>query len=160
MNSNFRFRARMATVPSLRALSITTSECALRRQAQFRFAYDSPLEGDGFEPSVPPSKRRPSSGGPRPTTVVSRDERCLMTPSSLSVRYLRSATAKRPFRKSGTDCSNPVPSSGESTNFRSIETTAGGAVLRSGREQMWTSAPPPLLLSCAGDGTYRLRAGT
>ena len=44
MDSNFRFRARMATVPSLRALSITTSECALRRQAQFRFAYDSPLE--------------------------------------------------------------------------------------------------------------------
>ena len=49
MDSNFRFRARMATVPSLRALSITTSECALRRQAQFRFAHDSPLEGDGFE---------------------------------------------------------------------------------------------------------------
>jgi hypothetical protein len=37
-----------------------------------------------------------------------------MTPSSLSVRHLRSATAERPFRKSGTDGSNPVPSSGES----------------------------------------------
>src|SRR6516164_11142761 len=77
--------------------------------SKVRFALDSPLEGTGFEPSVPPSKRRPWSGGPRPTTVVWRDELCLMTPSSLSVRYLRSATAKRPFRKSGTDGSNPVP---------------------------------------------------
>src|SRR5262249_35593901 len=39
----------------------------------------------------------------------------LNDPSSLSVRHLRSATAERPFRKSGTDGSNPVPSSGEST---------------------------------------------
>src|SRR5215510_11914129 len=37
-------------------------------------------------------------------------------PSSLSVRHLRSATAERPFRKSGTDGSNPVPSSGQSVS--------------------------------------------
>src|SRR5262244_2957278 len=43
----------------------------------------------------------------------------LNDPSSLSVRHLRSATAERPFRKSGTDGSNPVPSSGESANHRS-----------------------------------------
>src|SRR5262249_48108842 len=43
----------------------------------------------------------------------------LNDPSSLSVRHLRSATAAGPFRKSGTDGSNPVPSSGESANFRS-----------------------------------------
>src|SRR5215831_19725339 len=42
----------------------------------------------------------------------------LNDPSSLSVRHLRSATAERPFRKSGTDGSNPVPSSGESANHR------------------------------------------
>src|SRR6267142_2797344 len=53
-------------------------------------------------------------GDPRLTTVVSRDDLCLMTPSSLSVRHLRSAKAETPFRKSGTDGSNPVPSSGES----------------------------------------------
>src|SRR5215475_16158161 len=40
----------------------------------------------------------------------------LNDPSSLSVRHLRSATAERPFRKSGTDGSNPVPSSGESVS--------------------------------------------
>src|SRR5215831_21019465 len=52
--------------------------------------------------------------GPRSTTVVSRDDLCLMTSSILSVRHLGSATAERPFPKSGTDGSNPVPSSGQS----------------------------------------------
>jgi hypothetical protein len=52
--------------------------------------------------------------GPRPTTVISRDDLCLMAPSSVSVRHLRSATAERPSRQSGTDGSNPVPSSAES----------------------------------------------
>src|SRR6516162_91617 len=51
---------------------------------------DSPLEGAGFEPSVPPSKRRPGRGGPRPTTVVAGDALCLMTHpayrSGISVR--------------------------------------------------------------------------
>ena len=37
-----------------------------------------------------------------------------MTPFSLSARHLRSTTAERPFRKSGTDGSNPLPSRGES----------------------------------------------
>ena len=74
---------------------------------------DSPLEGTGFEPSVPPKKRQPSREAPRPTIVVSRDDLCLMTPSSLSVGHLPSATAET-FRKSGTDGSNPVPSTGES----------------------------------------------
>ena len=44
-----------------------------------RFAVDSPLEEAGFEPSVPPPKRRPWGGGPRPTTVVAGDDLCLMT---------------------------------------------------------------------------------
>src|SRR6516162_2120626 len=35
---------------------------------------DSPLEGTGFEPSVPPKKRRPSREATRPTVVVSRDD--------------------------------------------------------------------------------------
>src|SRR6516225_7743459 len=33
--------------------------------------------------------------------VVSRDDLCLMTPSSLSVRHLSSATAERPFTRAG-----------------------------------------------------------
>ena len=78
------------------------------------FAEDSSLEGGGFEPSVPPRMRRPSREAPRPTIVVLRNDLCLMTPSSLSVRHLLSATAERPFTKSGTNGSNPVPSSGES----------------------------------------------
>src|SRR6516225_6198100 len=68
---------------------------------QNRFATDSPLEGTGFEPSVPPRKRPPSREAPRPTIVVSRDDLCLMTPSSLSVRHLSSATAERPFTRAG-----------------------------------------------------------
>ena len=47
---------------------------------------DSVAEGTGFEPSVPPRKRRPWREAPRPTIVVSRDDLCLMTPSNLSVR--------------------------------------------------------------------------
>ena len=46
-------------------------------------------------------KRRPSREAPRPTTVVSRVDLCLITPSSLSVRHLSSATAERPFTRAG-----------------------------------------------------------
>ena len=49
---------------------------------------DSSLEGSGFEPAVPPRRRRPWREIPRPTIVVSRDDLCLMTPSSLSVRHV------------------------------------------------------------------------
>ena len=65
-----------------------------------RFVADSAL-GTGFEPSVPPRKRRPSREAPRPTIVVSRNGLCLMTPSSLSVWHLSSATAERPFTRAG-----------------------------------------------------------
>ena len=65
------------------------------------FATDSPLEGTGFEPSVPPRKRRPSREAPRPTIVASQDDLCLMTPSNLSVRHLSSATAESPFTRAG-----------------------------------------------------------
>ena len=64
-----------------------------------RWFADSLLEGGGFEPSVPPRKRRPWREAPRPTIVVSRDDLCLMIPSSLSVRHLRSAKPKDPFRR-------------------------------------------------------------
>src|SRR6516164_8628440 len=66
-----------------------------------RWFADSLLEGTGFEPSVPPRKRRPSREAPRPTIVVSRDDLCLMTPPILSVRHLSSATAERPFTRAG-----------------------------------------------------------
>ena len=62
-------------------------------------SYDSPLEGDGFEPSVPPSTRRPSKSDPRATTDVSRDDLGFMIPSSLSVRHLCSAEPRGPFRR-------------------------------------------------------------
>ena len=45
----------------------------------------------------------------------------LNDPSSLSVRHLRSATAERPFCESGTEGSNPVSSSGESCEPRSLD---------------------------------------
>src|SRR5262249_61335816 len=54
-----------------------------------------------FEPSVPLRKRRPWREAPRRTIIVSRGDLCLMTPSSLSVRHLPSATAERPFARAG-----------------------------------------------------------
>jgi hypothetical protein len=72
------------------------------RVAEKRFAIDPALEGSGFEPLVPSRKRRPWREAPWPTIVVSREDLCLMTPSSLSVRDLPSATAataERPFAR-------------------------------------------------------------
>jgi len=74
-------------------------EAAERGWSPSRCVSDSLLEGDGFEPSVPPSTRRPLRGDPRPTTDVSRDDLGLMIPSSLSVRHLRSAEPREPFRR-------------------------------------------------------------
>jgi len=87
-----------------------------------RFATDSPVEGSGFEPWVPPRKRRPWREVPRPTIVVSRDDLSLMT---LQVIGPGSpfGNSRETFRKSGTDGSNPLPSSEESqqqTRFRHL----------------------------------------
>src|ERR1700720_1489108 len=62
--------------------------------AEARFAADSPLEGDGFEPSVP-HKKTTLFGCPR------------------SVPQFAFRKKNRLFR-AGTDGSNPSPSSGES----------------------------------------------
>ena len=64
-----------------------------------RFAADSSLEGDGFEPSVPVATE--------PVYIAEGE-----------LRGDRRA-AKKIWR--GTDGSNPSPSSGESANFRSLE---------------------------------------
>ena len=63
-----------------------------------RFVADSALEGSGFEPPVPPRRRRrwrESRGRP----LSSRETTCDL--SSLSVRDLLSATAERPFARAG-----------------------------------------------------------
>ena len=41
------------------------------------------MEGTGFEPSVPPRKRRSSREAPRPTIAVSRDDLVLNDPIQL-----------------------------------------------------------------------------
>jgi hypothetical protein len=61
-----------------------------------RFAADSPLEGDGFEPSVPGAKE-PVSGGEGDLRVIETE-----------------ASHKKLFLLRGTDISNPSSSSGES----------------------------------------------
>jgi hypothetical protein len=62
--------------------------------------------------------------GPRPTIVVSRDDLCLMT----RVQLIGPAGNSRetPFAKSGTDGSNPVPSTKESERTRSSPRMALG----------------------------------
>src|SRR6516165_10109284 len=97
------------------------------------FAPDSPLEGTGFEPSVPPRKRHPSREAPaadhgrlarRP---VLNDANQLIGPASLV------GNSRETLHKSGTDGSNPVPSSGESANHRFRGETKGAVVLTSRR---------------------------
>src|SRR2546421_5273270 len=68
-----------------------------------KFAADSPLEGDGFEPSVPGTKE--------PVFVAEGELRD------------RTGAAKKGCFLCGTDGSNPSTSSGESANHRSL---AGG----------------------------------
>jgi hypothetical protein len=74
---------------------------------------DSSLEGTGFEPSVPPRKRRPSREAPRPTIVVSRDDFCLMTHrvyrSGISVRQKPRDPFVRavPWSQTAVPCSVP-----------------------------------------------------
>jgi hypothetical protein len=79
---------------------------------------DSALEGTGFEPSVPPRKRHPSREAPaadhgrlarRP---VLNDANQLIGPASLV------GNSHETLHKSGTDGSNPVPSSAESVPIR------------------------------------------
>jgi hypothetical protein len=93
------------------------------------FAPDSALEGTGFEPSVPPRKRRPSRVAPRPTIVVSRDDLRLMARSNLSVRHLSSATAERPSTRAGANhrfLSCSVPSVDGRGSSSSCSTWSGG----------------------------------
>ena len=90
-----------------------------------RFATDSPVEGSGFEPWVPPRKRRPWREVPRPTIVVSRDGLCLMTLQLIGPGS-PFGNSRETFRKSGTDGSNPLPSSEESV---SMQTSLSGRAL-------------------------------
>src|ERR1700693_4012192 len=98
-----------------------THGCIVRK---VRFARDSPLEGDGFEPSVPRQIRcRFHDGSPvshegltvtRPGTISSNS-----SPSSSEScanpipQCLRRVSGTLPLLR-GTDGSNPSPSSGES----------------------------------------------
>ena len=100
------------------------------------FAIDSPLEGAGFEPSVPRQESRrfepasvPSRGGRcrrggygpggdrRPDRAVEIADRrwCASEPPLES----RIKPSRRVGPSRGTDGSNPSPSSGESANLRS-----------------------------------------
>ena len=96
------------------------------------FAIDSPLEGTGFEPSVPPDR---SSGGTYPADVRSdaptlfssgarrrlpleSDRRPLPDPATsfANSRYFRPVRPKRPASTSGTRSSNPLSSSRQSVS--------------------------------------------
>ena len=64
-----------------------------------------------------------------------------------SCRRLRLAIPRRAFRRSGTDGSNPVPSSRESTKFRFLfaRTTRTSADRADHRACRMTSTPRPVL---------------
>jgi hypothetical protein len=78
-----------------------------------RFSCDSPLEGDGFEPSVP--------GAKEPVFVAEGELRD------------RTGAAKKGCFLCGTDCSNPSPSSGESSTNLKAKPQFMTASRRSGR---------------------------
>jgi hypothetical protein len=83
-----------------------------------RFAPDSPLEGTGFEPSVP-----------RDTTNLSMSPLVGSPPTEKSERKENRHTKLGHFPR-GTDGSNPVPSSGESANHRFLSGGAKSATTR------------------------------
>src|ERR1700731_3414584 len=74
----------------------------------FRFAHDSLLEGDGFEPSVPGAKE-PVSGGEGDLRVIETE-----------------ASHKKLFLLRGTDISNPSSSSSESAAKRTVAAPRAG----------------------------------
>ena len=123
---------------------------------RFRSSPDSPLEGAGFEPSVPPRERRPRRGPAADHRRLGR-RLSLMTPSSLSVRHLPSATAEGPFANSGTDGSNPVPSTGESVCATHDTELGGASPLRAARSG--TASQRQLRRSDAGWGGSRRQNG-
>ena len=74
---------------------------------------NSAREQTRFEISVSPCTGRPRRGRPQPI-AISREDQSLIQDPSQSFRDLPSATPGRPFRKSGTEGSNPLSSSKES----------------------------------------------
>jgi hypothetical protein len=77
------------------------------------------------EPNHRSRRERDGRGeAPRPTIVVSRDDLCLVTPSSLSVRNLPSATAVRPFATAGPMVRIRFPPAG---SLRTIGSAGGRA---------------------------------
>jgi hypothetical protein len=75
---------------------------------------NSAREQTRFEISVSPCTGRPRRGRPQPI-AISREDQSLIRDPSQSFRDLPSATPGRPFRKSGTEGSNPLSSSVESS---------------------------------------------
>src|SRR5689334_12567303 len=76
------------------------------------FAADSPLEGSGFEPSVPLRTERPWGA-----QVDPRDLGPDLKGVPLIVPTSRLATPSRAFCSGGTDGSNPLPSSRQSVSL-------------------------------------------
>ena len=97
-----------------------------------RFARDSPVEGDGFEPSVPGAKE----------------------PVSFAEGELRGIERGRPTKVvslRGTDGSNPSPSSGESgANLTSLIRAVHWDSLREPPHRM----PPPRNRQCRGSRAW------
>jgi hypothetical protein len=85
-------------------------------RCSFRFAADSSLEGDGFEPSVPARKSRFLSPKANCGTERGSQKGCFVC---------------------GTEGSNPSPSSGESL----ANLTSGDGAARSGKNSGWGQRP-------------------
>src|SRR5262249_49755851 len=77
------------------------------------------LEEDGFELAVPPRRERVPAATP--------GKHCRFGPEPLSGSTFRAAIADWQLRGSGTYGSNPVPSSGESANSRTVCSAACGS---------------------------------
>src|SRR6201984_813286 len=93
---------------------------------KIRFAPDSPLEGNGFEPSVPGTKE--------PIFVAESELRD------------RTGAAKKGCLLCGTDGSNPSPSSGES-GANSVRFLNGWPVISSKQVRMRMVRPRNLIVS-------------
>jgi hypothetical protein len=134
LSSTYRFGAVM--LPTIEQAEITSNPRALKccAASEVRFALDSPLEGTGFEPSVPPDRSSRGtypadvrsdaptlfSSGARRRLPLESDRRPLPDPATsfANSRYFRPVHPKKPASTSGTRSSNPLSSSGESETNR------------------------------------------
>ena len=121
---------------------------------------DPPLQKPSSQPTHPwrepdsnhrsPEKETAVERGPQPTIVVSRDDLCLTTPSSLSVHRPPFDDSRETFRNRGTDGSNLQRSANfQSLSVMTLSLRCSGAMPCSDKLRACSAALRHLRLTCS-----------